>query len=111
MEEKPADEFLGRKRHRFLLTFVSVVFPVEAHLTRFDTQQAIIRDRDAVGVAADVVQHLLWASKGRLGIDDPFCLSRRCQVTSKLAAIPKIFQGVEELQLAGIERVLEMLQE
>ena len=96
MEEKPADEFLGRKSHRFRPTFVSVVFPLEAHLASCDIQQAIVRDGDAVGVAADVIEHLLGASKGRLGIDDPFCFSHGCQVTGKLAVIPEVLQGAEE---------------
>jgi hypothetical protein len=47
VEEKPADEFPGGKGHRFLLAFVSVVLPSETHLTSFDVQQAIVRDRDA----------------------------------------------------------------
>ena len=79
-------------------------------MTSFDIQQAIVRNRDAVGVAADVIEHLLGAGKGFLGIDDPFGFPRRGQVIDKLTPIPEISQGTEETQFAGIEGVLEMLQ-
>ena len=42
VEEKAADEFLGGKRHRFLLALVSIVFPLETHLTGFDVQQTVV---------------------------------------------------------------------
>ena len=66
MEQEAADELLGGKRHRFLLTVVPIVFPLEAHLTVFDIEQAVVGDGDAVGIAADVVEHLLGSGEGRL---------------------------------------------
>ena len=75
VEEKSADEFLSRKRHRFLLTFGSIVFPLEPHLPSFDVQQAMVRNRDAVSVPANIVEHLLRAGKWRFGVDDPFGFS------------------------------------
>ncbi len=71
VEEEATDEFLGRKRHGFLLTVVSIVLVSEANLTGFDVQQAVVRDGDAMGVAADVIEHLFGAGEGRLGIDNP----------------------------------------
>ena len=68
--------------------------------TLIDVQQAIVRDRHAMGVASDVVQHLFGSSKGPFGIDDPFRPSHRRQVTGKRGTIPKKFQGGEELQFA-----------
>ena len=90
------DEFFSRKRHRFLLTFIAVVFPLEAHLTSVDIQQAMVRNRDVVSIPADVIEHLLRASKGPLGIDDPFRFSHGRQITGKLAVIAEILEGGEE---------------
>ena len=70
VEEKSANEFLGGECHGFLLALISIVLPSETDLAIFDVQQAIVRDRYTVGVAADVVQHLLRSSKGSFGIDD-----------------------------------------
>ena len=75
VEEKPPDEFFSGKRHRFWLTFISIVFPPEAHLTSFDIHQAMVRNGDAVSIPANIIEHLLGARKGGLGIDDPFGFS------------------------------------
>ena len=34
-------------------------------------QEAVIADGDAMGVASQIGQHVVWATKGRLGVDDP----------------------------------------
>ena len=49
-----------------------------------------------MGVAANVIQHLLRSSEGSLGVDDPLRLAYGFQVTGKLAAIPEVFQCSEE---------------
>ena len=110
VEEKATDEFLGRKGHRFLLAVVPIVLVSEAYLIGFNVEQAVVRDRDAMGVAADIIQDLFWAGEGPLGIDDPFCLFQRPQVTDKCPPIPEAFQGGKELQFARVEGVLELLQ-
>src|ERR1035437_11200358 len=70
MEEEATDEFLSGKCHGLLLTVVSIVLISEAHLTGLDVQPAVVRDGYAVGVAADVIQHLFGSGEGRLGIED-----------------------------------------
>src|SRR5262245_61879205 len=111
VNEKTADELLGGKRHGFLVTLMSVVFPLETHLTICDIQQAMVRHRNTVGVSSDVIEHLLRASTRSLGIYNPFGFSERRQVTAKFAAVPEFFQAGKELQFAGIERVLKIFQE
>ena len=66
MEEEATDEFLGGKGHRFLLASVSIVLVSEAHLTVFDVQQAVVRDGYAMGIAADIVEHLFGSGEGRV---------------------------------------------
>ena len=75
VEEEATDEFLCQKRHGFLLTMVPVVFVSEANLTILDAQQAVVRDGNAMGVAADVIEHLLGPRKRWLGIDNPLRLT------------------------------------
>ena len=60
------------KRHRLLLVVVAIVLPAETDLTVLDVEQAIVGDGDAVGIAADVVEHLLGSGERALGIDHPF---------------------------------------
>ena len=66
MEQEPPDELLGGQGHRFTLTAVAIVFPLEADLTVFDIEQAVVGDRDAVGISADVVEHLLGSGERAL---------------------------------------------
>ena len=40
-------------------------------------EQPLVGDRDAVGVPADVVEHLLGAREGRLCVDHPLGVPRR----------------------------------
>src|ERR1035437_4550493 len=110
MEQKTTDEFLCGKGHRSLLAMVPIILVSEAHLTVFDVQQAMIGDGDAMGVATDVIQHLFWSGEGTLGIDHPFGLPYRFEIASKLAVIAKSLDRGEEVQLARIECLLQMLQ-
>ena len=66
VEEESPNELLGGERHDFLLIVVAVVPPLELGLPVFDFQDAMIGNRDPVGVAADVVHHLLGPAKGAL---------------------------------------------
>ena len=59
VEEESPDELLRREGHGFLLIVVTIVPPLELHLSVFDIEQSMVGNRDSVGVAAQVVHHLL----------------------------------------------------
>ena len=111
VEQESPNELLGRERHDFLLIVVAVVPPVEPDLAVFDLQDPMIGNRDPVGVAADVVHHLLGASEGRLGINDPFHITHRIEMLVENLRISKGLEGREELEFAGIESLLQISQE
>jgi len=72
VEEESPDELLRREGHGFLLIVVTIVPPLELHLSVFDIQQSMVGNRDSVGVAAQAVHHLLRSGEGRFGVDDHF---------------------------------------
>ena len=111
MEQESSDELLGRERHSFLLIVVAVIPPLELDLPVFDIQDPMIGNRDPVGVAADVVHHLLGASEGRLGVYDPFRMAHRIEMPAENLQISKGLEGREELEFAGIESFLQISQE
>ena len=43
----------------------------------------MIRDGNAVGVAGEIAQHMLWAAKRRLEVNHPFLPKQRAQEGSK----------------------------
>ena len=63
-----------------------------------------------MGVSADIIEHLLGSGEGPLGVDDPFCLFQRLQVSAKRVPIPEAFQFGEEFQFARVESISKMLQ-
>ncbi len=111
VEQKSPDELVRREGHGFLLIVVAVVSPVEFHLAIFDVDEPMIRNGDSVRVAADILHHLLWPGERRLGVDDPFRVSHQIEMTRESLRILKSLKQREELQLAGVEGLLQIPQE
>ena len=82
MEQKSPDELVGREGHGFLLIVVAIVSPLEFHLAVFDIDDPMVGNGDPVRVAADIVHHLLGSGEGWLGVDDPFHVSHRIEMTA-----------------------------
>ena len=59
MEEKAAQEFIERQRHQLLLIMVSGVAPTKGHLAVVERNQSVVGDGYAVGITAEVVEHIL----------------------------------------------------
>jgi hypothetical protein len=49
----------------FCRIVVAVISPSEFHFTAFYVDDPMIGDGHPVGVAADVIHHLLWSGEGR----------------------------------------------
>ena len=48
-----------------------VVLPTKGDVIAIHREKAMIRDGHSVGIAGQVLQHVLWPAKGSLGINDP----------------------------------------
>ena len=71
VKQKAADKFDGRDRHELLLVVVRRVPPSKRHLTILHFDQSPVGNSDAMGVACQVLDHVLGAAKRPLGVDDP----------------------------------------
>src|SRR4051794_28746752 len=71
MDQEPADELVGGQGHRAVVAVLPVVLPAEADLAVVDGDQPAVRDSDAMGVAPDIGEDLVWAGEGPLGIHHP----------------------------------------
>src|SRR6185437_7062211 len=76
VEQEATDELVGLEGHSLLGIVVPVVLPFESDPPVVDVQDAVVGDRDTVGVAADVVENLFGSGKGRLGVNHPLLLSQ-----------------------------------
>ena len=73
-----APEKLHRgERHRATLTLMGIVLPAKRDALAIKRDQAVIADRDAMGIPTEVPQHGGRAAEGRLRIDDPVGAKQR----------------------------------
>src|SRR5437764_12915235 len=110
MEQESPDKLIGRQSHGLLLV-VAVVLPTESHMPRIDIQETIIGDGDAVGVATNIVEHLLRTSKGPLRIDHPFFALHRSQIAGESQFGFERLERRKESQLARVKSLLQIFQE
>src|SRR5690348_9541302 len=71
MEKESAQELSRIERHGFLGIAVCVVLPLKADSLSVEGNRAVIRNGDAMGIAAEIPQHLHWAAERSFGIDHP----------------------------------------
>ena len=71
VEQEAADELVGAKGHHLLLVVVAIILPAEADPAFGESHQAAVGDGDAMGVAAEIIKHLLGSAERALGVDDP----------------------------------------
>jgi hypothetical protein len=69
VQQKAADELVGIECHHFGPAVRAVVFPGKADVPIGEREQPAIGDGDAMGVTAEIGQHLFGASKRWLGVD------------------------------------------
>lgn len=71
MQEKAVDERMGWQSHGLDTIALVPVAEGKAPLTVVDIDKAVVGDGHAVGVAAEIVEYLLRACHGALGVDHP----------------------------------------
>src|SRR5919197_1617192 len=71
MQQKTADKFVGVERHGLDTIVLTTVTVGEADPPVTHVEEPVVRDGDAMGIAADIVQDVGRAGKGRLGVDNP----------------------------------------
>ena len=67
----------------------------------------MVGDGDAVSVTGQVVEDVLGAAEGRLGVDDPVLLEQRVQEGGEVLLLAERQALAEEPQLIAIKRSLE----
>jgi hypothetical protein len=71
VDEESPQELVGGDGHDLVLAAVSVVLPAEGDSSLAEGYESVVGDRDAVGVASQIVKYMLGSPEGWLGIDDP----------------------------------------
>jgi hypothetical protein len=76
MGDIATEEFRGSQGHFSLLVAVRVILPAKGHAFAVEIKQAVIADCNPMGIAAQITEHLLGVSKGRLGVCNPILVSK-----------------------------------
>jgi len=80
-----------------------VVWCRQADVGLVEIEQAIIGDRDTMGVARKIGQELLGTGEGLFGVDHPFCSAQRHESGSKCLRLVEMGEIGKELQFTGLE--------
>ena len=71
VQQEAPDELVRLEGHDLRLAVLAIVPPSEGDFTIGDVDQPRVGDRDAMRVAAEIVQDLGRAAERRLGVDHP----------------------------------------
>ena len=88
MEQEAAQELLDRQGHQALLVAVRRVSPAEGNLSALEGDEAVMGDRHAVGIAAEITENVFGATKGWLAVDHPILTEEGTEERSECFRIP-----------------------
>ena len=100
VQQKAPQEFFDRQTHPSLLVLVRRVAPAESHASVGQRYEPVIGDGHAVGVAAEIMQRMLGAAEGRLGINDPVVAIQRANPGRKRPGLREWGECAMEAELA-----------
>ena len=111
VEQEPTDELLGGECHGLVTAVVAIVLPAKLNLPVVQPEQPIVRDSNPMGVPCDVLEDLLRSAERWLGVDLPIYFPGGSDVAQEGVSCAKWLQGGKELQLSGIEGLLQIIEE
>jgi len=111
VKEKTTDELVGMEHDRLGFVASTVVLPAEADATILTGEEPAVCDCDAMGVAPQIIEDLLWPCEWAFGIDDPLELAEWLQIAGESGGFEELGEMPEEPEAAGIERCFEAFKE
>ena len=103
MEQESAQELLDIQSHEPLLVAMGGVSPLEGDVALGESDQSAVGDGDAMGVGAQIAQHMFRPSEGPLGIDDPVMAEQYAQPCCEGARLSQGQKVAVELEHAAME--------
>src|SRR6266702_6397311 len=71
VQQEAAQEFIERKSQQLLFVVVSGVAPTESDFAIRKRDQAMVGDGHAMGVAAQILEHVVWTAERWFRVDHP----------------------------------------
>jgi hypothetical protein len=89
VQQKAAEKLVRGEGHHPFLVAVSVVSPPESHFPVLECNQPMIGDCNSVGITPKILQHVLRASEGLPGINNPLLTPQLPQERAKALRFTK----------------------
>ncbi len=108
MDQETADELVRGQTHGLhaITALDAVVFPAESYGVGISNHEAVVRDRDAVCVSAQIGQHRLRSAEGGLGIHNPVSFAQWREMGGEGSWVGQSGQGPAEGSDNSIDLVL-----
>lgn len=110
VEQETADKFHCFQSHHFEAFAILGVPPAKADPIFDETDQSAVRDGHTVGIASQIFEHMVGASQGRLGIDDPLGRAELIEPSLKFGRIRERLQLAVQVELPLGKSSLEKAQ-
>jgi hypothetical protein len=110
MKKEPSDKLVGLEGHRLLTVMVCIIPPEEGNVAVSDGKDAVITDRDPMGISAEVLEDPLGAIEGRFGIDDPLFMVEMPQEGFEVSGILEMTEIGGKDKIASLEAIFEEVQ-
>ena len=86
-----------------MLIVVSGVAPTKGDLSVVESNQSVVGDGDAMGIAAEILQHVIGSAEGWFGVDDPIFAEERTQPGCEELGMGERCEFSGQVQLATLE--------
>ena len=107
MQQKAAQELINGYGHQFLAVGMRIIFPPKSHFAVGKRNQSMIGDGNTMCIARQILQHMLHAAKGFLGINHPLMPVKNSQEGLKSFFVRKDFHLAGKTKLPIIVCALE----
>jgi hypothetical protein len=86
---------------------MGIVLPAEGDLVMLESQQTVVRDGHAMGVAGEITQHMVGAAERWLGIDHPILTEQGTQEGTECFLPLERLERTRERKLAHVKSALQ----
>src|SRR5580692_7811791 len=101
MEQEAAQELMDWQSHEPFLVAVRGIAPAEGDVAIGESNQPGVGDGDAMGVGAEIAQHMFGTAEGRFGVNDPVVAEQYSQPSSESARLGEWEEAAVELELTS----------
>jgi hypothetical protein len=106
MQQKPAQEFVGRDGHLAFFVAVGIILPSECDVAVGHGHEAVVGNGHSMRIAGQILEYVFWSAEWRFGINDPILPEQLPQKGVKCCGLAQVFEPPQEAELLLAEEAL-----